>query len=184
MNHSELLDELVSIKRRTHADLSAGAWRWLLVWAVISLGFVVMLAVPALHGPAKWYWTLAVPLGLGATMIVDRWNTGSDSRVRRRDLPYWLTTVGMLVLTTGGGFALPGRWPLVWLWVVLAGGFAVLLGLEGERRMSQALWLLTATFAVLAVIAVDPWSTSITFGGLFALALGFAAKASHSRLLT
>ncbi|HVR32101.1 MAG TPA: hypothetical protein VMS74_05255 [Acidimicrobiia bacterium] len=184
MNHSELLDELVSIKRRTHADLSAGAWRWLLVWAVISLGFVVMLAVPGFHGPARWYWTLAVPLGLGATMVADRWNTDSDSRVRRRDRPYWLTTAGMIVLTTGGGFILPGRWPLVWLWVVFAGGFAVLLGLEGERRLSQALWLLTATFAVLAAIAVDPWSTSMTFGGLLSLALVFAAKASHSRWLT
>jgi hypothetical protein len=184
MNPSELFDELVSIKRRTHADLSAGAWRWLLVWAVISLGFVVMLAVPALHGPAKWYWTLAVPLGLVATMIADRSHAGSDSRVRRRDRPYWLTTAGMLVLTTAGGLTLPGGWPLVWLWVVLAGGFAVLLGLEGERRLSKALWLLTATFAVLAVIAVDPWSTSMTFGGMFSLALVFAAKASHGRWLT
>ena len=181
MNHSELLDELVSIKRRTHADLSAGAGRWLLLWAVISLGFVVMLAVPRLHGAAKWYWTLAVPLGLGATVIVDRWNTASDSRVRRRDRPYWLTTVGMIVLTTGGGFVLPGRWPLVWLWVVFAGGFATLLALEGERRLSQALWLLAATFAVLAGFAVDPWSTSVTFGAVFSLALIFAAKANHSR---
>lgn len=179
MDDSQLLREIDSIRRRTQSDLACGAWRWLLVWATVAAGFVLTLAFPGLHAVSRWYWAAAVPLGLAATVLVDAFNSEADRRVRRREWPYWATGGAITVLNTGGGAVLPGGWMLIWLWIVLAGGFAVFLALEGERRLSRMLWVLAGVFAFVGLIGVDPLAGSTSLGAIFVLALTGAAAVSH-----
>lgn len=181
MDDSQLLDEVDSIRRRTQADLACGAWRWLLVWAGVAAGFVLTLAVPSLHAVSKWYWAAAVPLGLVATVLVDTLNPEADRRVRRREWPYWATAVGITFLNTAGSVVLPGPWMLIWLWVVLAAGFAVFLTLEREPQLSRMLWVIAGSFAFVGLIGADPFTASMMLGAVFVLALTGAAAVSHRR---
>ncbi|MEX0757686.1 MAG: hypothetical protein WD532_11975 [Acidimicrobiia bacterium] len=171
MNDAELLDELTAIRRRTQRDLNCGAWRWLLLWAGIFAGFVLTLAVPMLHPVAHWYWSAAVPLGLAGTVLVDLLNPETDRRVRRADWPYVATTVGITIANVAGSLLLPGAWVLVWIWIVFALGFAVLLRLEGEPRSARALVALAGVYGVVAPLTRDALSTSVVFGAVFVVAL-------------
>lgn len=179
MDHSQLLNEVASIRRKAQDDLSGDAWRWLSVWAVLSFGFVVTLAIPWLHAASKWYWAAGVPLGLAGTALAERFDATIDRRVRRREWPYWAAGAGITVLSSAGSFLLPGAWTLVWLWIVLSAGFGVLLRLDGEQRLAQGLWLLAAAFALLAPVATDAVTTSIIFGSVFVVALVGTAGVSH-----
>lgn len=181
MDDSLLLAEVESIRRRTQADLACGAWRWLLVWAGVAAGFVLTLAYPGWHGVSKWYWAVAVPLGLVVTVLVDTLNSEADRRVRRREWPYWATAGAITFLNTGGSVALPGPWMLIWLWVVLAGGFAVFLALEGEPQLSRMLWVLAGVFSFVGLIGIDPVAASMTLGAVFVGALTVAATVSRGR---
>lgn len=181
MDDSQLLAEVASIRRRTQADLACGAWRWLLVWAAVAGGFVLTLAYPSLHSVASWYWAAAVPIGLVATVLVDTFNSEAERRVRRREWPYWATAGAITVLNTAGSVVLPGPWMLIWLWVVLAGGFAVFLALEREPRLSRMLWVLAGVFSLVGLIGIDPLTGSMMLGAVFVLALTGAAAVSHRR---
>ena len=175
MDDAQLLDELISIRRRTRRDLSCGAWRWMTVWAVVSFGFVVTLAVPSLHTVAARYWLVGVPVGIVGTMLADASNRGADRRVRRREWPYWATAAGITVANTMGSAWLPGNWILIWLWVVLAAGFSVLLWLEDDRAMSRLLAGMAVLFAAVAPLLTVQLHASIAMGAVFALVLAGSA---------
>lgn len=175
MNDSQLLDELVSIRQRTRRDLSSGAWRWMTVWAVVSFGFVISLAVPSLHTVAARYWLAAVPIGILGTMLAEASNRSVDRRVRRRQWPYWATAAGITVANTIGSVWLPGNWILIWLWVVLATGFSILLWLENDRAMSRLLAGMAVLFAAVAPLLSVQLHASIAMGALFALVLAGSA---------
>jgi hypothetical protein len=179
MDHADLLQELQSIRRRTNDDLASGAWRWLVLWSVVSLGFVLTLVVPWLRPLAYHYWAYALPAGLAGTVLVDATNTRADRRVRRNDWPYAITTLAMVVATVGAGLVLPGRGTLVWLWIVLAAGFGTLLTLEGERLLGRAFGVLAVVFVLVAPFSVDPVGTSVAFGAVLAAALSGAALIGH-----
>ena len=181
MDHTQLVAEVVSIRRRTHADLNGDAWRWLSVWAAVSAGFVLILAVPALNELARWYWMAGVPVGLIGTGAAEYVDPKSDHRVRRREWPYWATGAGITAIITVGGPVLPGDWILVWIWIVLAAGFGVLLRLDGEPRFARGLWLVSAGFAMIGLVARDPVGASIVCGCVFVVTLLGTAWASHLR---
>lgn len=184
MNDAQLLDELATIRRRTQRDLNNGAWRWLLLWAGISAGFVFTLAVPPLHPVSHWYWAAAVPLGLAGTVLVDLLNPDADSRVRKADWPYVATTVGITAANVAGSLVLPGAWVLVWIWIVFALGFSVLLRLEGEPRSARALVMLAGVYCVVGPMTTDAVSTSVVFGSVFVLALLLGAARERFRETT
>jgi hypothetical protein len=181
MNDSQLLDELVSIRKRTQADLSCGAWRWLLVWAAASFGFVLALAVPGWHRLAGSYWLVMLPAAVAATVFLDVTNRTTDRRVRRRNWPYLAATLGITMANTVGSLVLPKPWMALWFWVVFCAGFGVLLSLEGERSVARALWVLGGVFAVMAPLSTDPAATSVVYGAIFVVALLTAAASDRSR---
>lgn len=179
MDHTQLLAEVASIRRKTHADLNGDAWRWLTVWAAVSFGFVLTLAVPAWNDVARWYWMAGVPIGMIGTGIVEYIDPTSDRRVRRREWPYWATGAGITAFITAGSAILPGAWILVWIWIVLAAGFAVLLRLDGEPRFARGLWALSAGFVPIGLFATEPVGASIVCGCVFVVGLLGTAWASH-----
>ena len=179
MDHTQLLAEVASIRRKTHADLNGDAWRWLSVWAAVSFGFVLTLAVPSLNDLARWYWMAGVPVALMGTGFAEYVDPTSDRRVRRREWPYWATGAGITAVISFGGPMLPGEWILVWIWIVLAAGFAVLLTLDGEPRFARGLWAASAGFAVIGLVAREPVGASIVCGCVFVVTLSGTAWASH-----
>lgn len=181
MNDAQLLDELAAIRCRTQRDLNNGAWRWLLLWAGLSAGFVLMLAVPVLHPVSRWYWSAAVPLGLAGTVLVDLLNPDADRRVCKAGWPYVAATLGITIANVAGSLLLPGAWVLVWIWIVFALGFAVLLRLEGEPRLAQALFALAGIYCVIAPLTPDALSTSVVFGAVFVVALLLGAAIGRLR---
>lgn len=181
MNDAELLDELAAIRRRTQRDLNSGAWRWLFLWAGLSAGFVLTLAVPVLQPISHWYWSVAVPLGLTGTVLADLLNPDTDRRVRKADWPYVATTVGITIANVAGSLLLPGEWVLVWIWIVFALGFAVLLWLEGERQFARALVVLAGAYCIVAPMTRDALSTSVVFGAVFVVALLLSAGLGRLR---
>lgn len=179
MDHTQLLEEVASIRRKTQADLNGDAWRWLAVWSAVSLGFVLTLAVPAWNDLAHWYWLVGVPAGMVGTGLAEYVDPISDRRVRRREWPYWATGAGITALITAAGPILPGSWILVWIWIVLAGGFAVLLQLDGEPRFARGLWASSAGFGLIGLVAREPVGASIVCGCVFVIGLLGTAWASH-----
>jgi hypothetical protein len=179
MDHRQLLAEVASIRRKTHADLNGDAWRWLSVWAAVSFGFLLTLAIPAWSDVARWYWMIGVPFGMIGTGVVEYVDPTSDRRVRRREWPYWATGAGIAALISGGATVLPGAWILVWIWIVLAGGFAVLLRLDGEPHAARRMWVMSAGFGVIGLIAREPVGASIVCGSVFVIGLLGTAWASH-----
>lgn len=145
------------------------------VWAVVSFGFVITLAVPSLHPIAARYWLVGVPVGILGTMLADASNRSADRRVRRREWPYWATAAGITVANTLGSVWLPGNWMLIWLWVVLAVGFSVLLWLENDRAMSRLFAGLAVLFAALAPFLTVRLHASIAMGAVFVLVLAGSA---------
>ena len=184
MDHTQLLAEVASIRRKTQADLNRDAWRWLSVWAAVSFGFVLTLAVPAWNDVSRWYWIVGVPVGLVGTGAAEFLDPNSDRRVRRREWPYWATGAGITALITAAGSILPGAWILVWIWVVLAGGFAVLLRLDREPRFARGLWAMSAGFGLVWLLAREPVGASIVCGCVFVVGLLGTAWASHLKSTT
>ncbi|MDX1450048.1 MAG: hypothetical protein R3246_13400 [Acidimicrobiia bacterium] len=166
---STLLAELTTLRRRTRSDLDSGGWRWMFVWAAVSAGFVVALAVPALHGLAAGYWAFGVPVGVLGTMATDLLHR--ERRVRRREWPYWATALAITVANVAGSFLLPTGWMLVWLWIVLASGFSVLLWLERERVASRLLAAQAILFAVVSPFVTSRLGASVVMGAVFTLVL-------------
>lgn len=181
MNDAQLLDEMISIRQRTRLDLAFGAWRWMTVWTVVSFGFVVALAIPPLHTVASRYWLVGVPVGIAGTILAEVSNRSADRRVRRREWPYWATAAAMTVANTLGSVWLPGTWMLIWLWIVLAAGFSVLLGLDGEPAMSRLLAGMAVVFAAVAPLLTVHVQASIAMGAAFVLVLTGCAWLGYRR---
>ena len=181
MDHRQLLAEVTSIRKRTHADLNGESWRWLSVWSAASLGFVLTLVVPAWHGVTNWYWMAGVPVAMIATFLAEHADPTADRRVRRRGWPYWATGAAITSLITGAGMLVPGAWILVWIWIVFAGGFAVLLHLDGEPQFARGLVAMSATFALVGIVATDPVGASVVCGSVFVAGLSGMAWASRSK---
>jgi hypothetical protein len=146
-----LLDEVGRIQSGTRARLRNECWRWMLVWAVLSFG-AALSAVPPFTPAAGWYWTVAVPLGLLATVVLDV-RSLRTAGVRRRDWPYWVVGTAIALLSFGGSMVLPPEAMAVWVWIVFGSGFIAFMALEREQWAVRLLaWVVGATAAAGLVV--------------------------------
>lgn len=176
----DILTEIDALRRVTRTELQGSSWCWLLVWAVASAGSVATLAVPALNPVAGWYWMVAVPVAVVVMVLLEA-RVGDSARARNRAGAYWLTGAGIGILNFGGGVLLPGDWMVIWLWAVMAAGFAVLLHLDRHRLAAGAFASLVPVFITAGALSDDRLTTSSVIGALFTAALVVTAWIIRSR---
>ena len=131
---AELLTaEVESIRSETRMVLSADSWRWLAIWSVVCLGAGLSAIGPWADTLAPRYWMVAAPLGMGATAVVG-FRYERTKGVRSRGWPYWAVGAAMGVLMSISSAFLPDDVLVIWVWVVMGTGFAIMSGFDGHRR--------------------------------------------------
>ena len=165
-----LLDEVSSLREGTRAELRSDQWQWLWVWAAVCLGAGASVYVPGLSEYSGFYWILAVPLGLAATVLIER-RIEERRSVRLAGWPFWTTGVGIGVLNFGGSLVLSTEVLVVFIWVVLAAGFGVLAWLGRLRWPAGFFFGLSVMSAVLGFLVEDTFELYPILGFLFAAAI-------------
>jgi hypothetical protein len=146
----DLLSEITQIKTTTRARLYAYGWQWLAVWSLAFLGAALTRLVPSWETVAVVYWLYAAPAALVLTALIS-WRFETRSPVRRRDLPYWL--IGLVIMVAGFvvGPLLPPRANVVLVLVVLGLGFAGFCWLE---KVTPAAWLLAGLALLSGILGI------------------------------
>lgn len=142
-----LLAEIGRLQHGTRVRLLSQGWQWLVVWSLVCLGAAVSSLLPWTVVGA-WYWAVAVPVAIAATAVLDV-RAQRHCQVRRRNWPYWMVGAAITVLNTVGSVVLPPEVLVIWLWVVLATGFAAIMAID---RVYWGAWVM-GTLAVSAVAA-------------------------------
>lgn len=92
----EVLAEVGRVRRRTRMTLADGAWRYLLVWALVFFG----AWASSFSEFAQWYWLIGLPAGWIGMFLMYR---GIEPAAGKRDALYWIGGLGI-------GCVEHGRW--------------------------------------------------------------------------
>ena len=154
---AELLTaEVESIRSETRSVLSADSWRWLAIWSVVCLGAGLSAIGPWADALAPRYWLVAAPIGMAATALVG-FRYERTKGVRSRGWPYWAVGATMGVLTSISSAVLPEGVLVIWVWVVMGSGFAIMSGFDGYRRGRSTFLAAVGMTVAAAFLVANPF---------------------------
>lgn len=158
-----LLADAGYMRRATRRELQAHGWQWYIVWAIVTAG----ASASTLTAAGGWYWLVAAPLGMAATVAVCQ-REDRRSGVQRQQGPYWLIGGAIALINFAAGALLPVETVVVIVWVVFGFGFVAFAWLDNQPTIAVLFALLALAVAMAGVVVPDPVTLYVVVGLVYA----------------
>ncbi len=170
-----MLADAGHMRRATRRELHAHGWQWYVVWAIVSAG----ASASTLTTAGKWYWLMATPLGLAATVAVCT-HEDRQSGVQRQQGPYWLIGGTIALINFAAGALLPVDAVLVVVWVVFGFGFVAFAWLGNQPTIAVLFALLAVAIAIAGVVVPHTLTLYVVVGLVYAATMAGVAVGIRS----
>ncbi|HDH02960.1 MAG TPA: hypothetical protein ENH15_01785 [Actinobacteria bacterium] len=133
------------------------------MWAIVCGG----ASLSAFTHVFAWYWLIAAPLGIVATIVVC---AREDQRtgVQRDPRPYWWVGGAITVINFASSALLPGRTVVVVIWVVFGFGFVAFAWLDHQPTIAALFAALAIAIGLSGPIVPDTLTLYVVAGLVYA----------------